>query len=84
METIPSCDSARSGKCHTLATGYLSTLLSDEWSLALLEFMRIDFVFPDNSGDKPLSLNSARELTYNSGTVFRAAFQVSPRPHNER
>ncbi|KIM78156.1 hypothetical protein PILCRDRAFT_824622 [Piloderma croceum F 1598] len=51
---------ASSGKCHTIATGYLSTLTSD------------------NSGDKQLSLNSAEELTYNSGSVFRAAFQACP------
>jgi hypothetical protein len=75
---------ASSGKCHTIATGYLSTLISGKWLLVLLAFMRIDFLFPDNSGDKQLSLNSAEELTYNSGTVFRAAFQVSPRSRNER
>jgi hypothetical protein len=70
--------------CYTIAYGYLSASVG-KLSLAPIDCIKTDFAFKNDSGDlKTLDLNSDAELTYNNGSAVQAAFQVSPRPCNEK
>jgi hypothetical protein len=75
---------ANIGDCYTIASGNLSASVG-KLLLAPLDCIKPDFAFKDDSGDlKALDLNSDEELTYNNGSAVQAAFQVSPRPCNEK
>jgi len=75
---------ATTGKCHTEDTGYLSAD-NGKWLIVLLDCMMVDFTSLGKSASDStaLTLNSDHELTYKNGTVFKVAFQVSPRSCNE-